>query len=65
MESVDTTFLTLSASTGLASVAYAMTSALVPTLGPNLVDKGLYGKDMLKKTFRRDAQGRNLDAPLM
>jgi UDP-N-acetylglucosamine--dolichyl-phosphate N-acetylglucosaminephosphotransferase len=45
--------LTLLLSLLLSFLAYALTSHLVPLLGPHLVDKGLAGRDMLKKGFKR------------
>lgn len=45
---------TLGASLLLSFVAYKLTAALVPILGPGLVAKGLGGVDMLKAGFKRD-----------
>lgn len=45
--------LTLLLSLALSFLAYTLTSHLVPLLGPHLVDKGLAGRDMLKKGFKR------------
>ncbi|ORY82963.1 glycosyl transferase family 4-domain-containing protein [Leucosporidium creatinivorum] len=45
--------LTLLLSLSLSFIAYALTSHLVPLLGPHLVDKGLAGRDMLKEGFKR------------
>ncbi|SCV74810.1 BQ2448_7839 [Microbotryum intermedium] len=50
--------LTVVVSIGISFVAYAVTARLVPLLGPDLVKKGLAGKDMLKPGFKR-----NEDAP--
>ena len=45
--------LTLVLSLTLSVIAYKLTSTLVPLLGPDLVAKGLGGKDMLKAGFKR------------
>ncbi|KDE06316.1 hypothetical protein MVLG_03355 [Microbotryum lychnidis-dioicae p1A1 Lamole] len=50
--------LTVVVSLGISIVAYGLTARLVPMLGPDLVKKGLAGKDMLKPGFKR-----NEDAP--
>ncbi|SCZ98065.1 BZ3500_MvSof-1268-A1-R1_Chr3-3g06551 [Microbotryum saponariae] len=50
--------LTVVVSLGISIVAYGLTARLVPMLGPELVKKGLAGKDMLKPGFKR-----NEDAP--
>ncbi|GAA6015893.1 hypothetical protein JCM10207_006795 [Rhodosporidiobolus poonsookiae] len=46
--------LTLVLSLVLAVVAYALVNRLVPALGPDLIAKGLRGRDMLKPGFKRD-----------
>lgn len=49
--------LTLILSTFISSLAYSLVYRLVPQLGPDLVAKGLRGKDMLKTGFRRSGEG--------
>lgn len=46
--------LTLLLSLALSVIAYKLTATLVPLLGPDLVAKGLGGKDMLKVGFKRN-----------
>lgn len=46
--------LTVVVSVGISVVAYGLTARLVPLLGPDLVKKGLAGKDMLKPGFKRN-----------
>ncbi|KAI5475833.1 UDP-N-acetylglucosamine-dolichyl-phosphate N-acetylglucosaminephosphotransferase [Pseudohyphozyma bogoriensis] len=46
--------LTLCASLAISGTAYVLTARLVPLLGDTLVAKGLGGRDMLKRGFRRD-----------
>ncbi|GAA5834432.1 hypothetical protein JCM11251_007989 [Rhodosporidiobolus azoricus] len=48
--------LTLVASLALALLAYHLVSTLVPALGPDLVAKGLKGRDMLKPGFHRKGE---------
>lgn len=45
--------LTLLLSLGLSLIAYKLTATLVPLLGPDLVAKGLGGRDMLKRGYKR------------
>ncbi|GAA6042168.1 hypothetical protein JCM8097_004995 [Rhodosporidiobolus ruineniae] len=50
--------LTLLLSLLIAILAYALVARLVPALGPDLVAKGLRGRDMLKPEFKRDEGAR-------
>ncbi|BGP20409.1 hypothetical protein JCM10213_004627 [Rhodosporidiobolus nylandii] len=49
--------LTLLLSLTISLLAYALVNRLVPALGPDLVSKGLRGRDMLKRGFKRDEAG--------
>lgn len=46
--------LTVAVSLVLACLAYRAVYSLVPALAPDLVAKGLKGRDMLKPGFKRD-----------
>lgn len=45
--------LTVIVSVVISLIAYKMTAVLVPLLGPDLLAKGLGGRDMLKKGYKR------------
>lgn len=53
--------ITLLASVGLSYLAYTLTATLVPLLGPDLIAKGLAGRDMLKRGFKRDEDALTTD----
>lgn len=55
---------TLLASVALSYAAYFCTAMLIPLLGPDLVAKGLGGKDMLKAGFKRDEEVLEMDDAL-
>ncbi|GAA5997623.1 UDP-N-acetylglucosamine--dolichyl-phosphate N-acetylglucosaminephosphotransferase [Rhodotorula paludigena] len=50
---------TVVVSLALALASYRLVAALVPFLAHDLVDKGLRGRDMLKRGFKRDAPARD------
>lgn len=45
--------ITVLLSLGISVLAYKITSGLVPMLGPDLLAKGLGGRDMLKPGYKR------------
>ncbi|KAK4054046.1 tunicamycin resistance protein [Microbotryomycetes sp. JL221] len=53
--------ITLLLSCTLSLCAYKLTAVLVPMLGPDLLAKGLGGRDMLKPGFKRDEDDKMLD----
>lgn len=53
--------VTVLLSIGISILAYKITSLLVPMLGPDLLAKGLGGKDMLKPGYKRASEDQPLD----